>query len=704
MATTPTAAHSAPSPAPAGRSVSANSPNGLAPPAADPAPSSPWRAVLAALNKLPIIHPDSHVYRFQRYFVLSATIAQLIVVPMEVAFRASIFESPYDTVFDACLIIIYSLDLLLHFHVAYHDDLGKLVTDRAMVRRHYLRGRFAIDLVGFFPFEYILQALVDPVTADQIRLLHIIQAYRWYDIVQEREMSVESSKKGTMLLVFLAVFMIFHWLGCIWWMVQITIRESTIWANTMAHENLMAEQYNRAPYARYVYLFAFVMNAVTMPGYGIFKSSNVYEIVLSLIYNGLGAMIIGIYLALVVSVLTNKLEAKTHVEQHVRSIINFMHDHGLPEESQQRVLEYYQAIWKLHKGKRVKGHFDDLPQCLRTEIAFKTCGEILRKIPLFNGADDGFLRMVAVRMEEVVFVPGEFIIRRGDHGNEMYCINRGHAQVVSDDLSRVWADLIDGAFFGELALFTNRPRTANIISISECHVFVLTRTALLQVLKSYPDMERSISHIVADRVRDFTQKNTLMRMNPNLSQPSMFRADASGMSLARLPTPSQFPPAYGTMRSIWNQANANESGSIPPPPHMSAFGLPFNAQAQFLEVPVMGMGGARVVPVAAPMPTRGADADDDDDDESDGTTSSTSSTSSLVGGQAPAVVAHSAYTAAAMTSMGTVSVRTGADLGHEVTHRIAATRAVDDTPVVQSDEDLGDTYSSCVSMERRENA
>ncbi|KNE69280.1 hypothetical protein AMAG_19896, partial [Allomyces macrogynus ATCC 38327] len=152
MATTPTAAHSAPSPAPAGRSVSANSPNGLAPPAADPAPSSPWRAVLAALNKLPIIHPDSHVYRFQRYFVLSATIAQLIVVPMEVAFRASIFESPYDTVFDACLIIIYSLDLLLHFHVAYHDDLGKLVTDRAMVRRHYLRGRFAIDLVGFFPF------------------------------------------------------------------------------------------------------------------------------------------------------------------------------------------------------------------------------------------------------------------------------------------------------------------------------------------------------------------------------------------------------------------------------------------------------------------------------------------------------------------------------------------------------------------------
>ncbi|KNE69279.1 hypothetical protein AMAG_13661 [Allomyces macrogynus ATCC 38327] len=118
-----------------------------------------------------------------------------------------------------------------------------------------------------------------------------------------------------------------------------------------------------------------------MPGYGIFKSSNVYEIVLSLIYNGLGAMIIGIYLALVVSVLTNKLEAKTHVEQHVRSIINFMHDHGLPEESQQRVLEYYQAIWKLHKGKRVKGHFDDLPQCLRTEIAFKTCGEILRKAP-----------------------------------------------------------------------------------------------------------------------------------------------------------------------------------------------------------------------------------------------------------------------------------------------------------------------------------
>jgi CRP-like cAMP-binding protein len=62
--------------------------------------------------------------------------------------------------------------------------------------------------------------------------------------------------------------------------------------------------------------------------------------------------------------------------------------------------------------------------------------------------EESFIRMLALRLEEVFFTPGEFIIHKDEHGDEMYIIKFGHAQVVSDDGSAVWANLTRGSYFG----------------------------------------------------------------------------------------------------------------------------------------------------------------------------------------------------------------------------------------------------------------
>jgi small-conductance mechanosensitive channel/CRP-like cAMP-binding protein len=100
-----------------------------------------------------------------------------------------------------------------------------------------------------------------------------------------------------------------------------------------------------------------------------------------------------------------------------------------------------------------------------------------------------------------VFAPGELVIRAGDQGSSMFVVHSGRVQVqVSDGgTQRPVAVLNEGAFFGEMALFTGEPRTANVVALEETEVLEIGHGAMKHLFETNPDLAESISWTIAER-------------------------------------------------------------------------------------------------------------------------------------------------------------------------------------------------------------
>ena len=100
-----------------------------------------------------------------------------------------------------------------------------------------------------------------------------------------------------------------------------------------------------------------------------------------------------------------------------------------------------------------------------------------------------------------VFAPGELVIRAGDQGASMFVVHNGRVQVqVSDGgTQRPVAVLSEGAFFGEMALFTGEPRTANVVALEETEVLEIGHGAMKHLFETNPDLAESISWTIAER-------------------------------------------------------------------------------------------------------------------------------------------------------------------------------------------------------------
>jgi small-conductance mechanosensitive channel/CRP-like cAMP-binding protein len=100
-----------------------------------------------------------------------------------------------------------------------------------------------------------------------------------------------------------------------------------------------------------------------------------------------------------------------------------------------------------------------------------------------------------------VFAPDETVIRAGEAGSSMFVLHNGRVkvQVAESGQLRTVAVLNEGDFFGEMALFTGEPRTANVVAVEETEVLEIGHEAMKKIFDTNPDLVESLSHIIAER-------------------------------------------------------------------------------------------------------------------------------------------------------------------------------------------------------------
>ncbi|KAJ9450385.1 cAMP-dependent protein kinase regulatory subunit [Diplonema papillatum] len=147
---------------------------------------------------------------------------------------------------------------------------------------------------------------------------------------------------------------------------------------------------------------------------------------------------------------------------------------------------------------------DNITKIARSRLKQFVLGDIVKKVPMFSpslGVSHEFILQLVDRLTPRKYAVGEFVIKEGSGGNEMFFVSRGHLSVHVGD-QKVHS-MRDGDFFGEVALVYDTPRTASISAATATLLFVLVKEDITPLMEQYPAVAESIRNVARDRFQAF---------------------------------------------------------------------------------------------------------------------------------------------------------------------------------------------------------
>lgn len=109
--------------------------------------------------------------------------------------------------------------------------------------------------------------------------------------------------------------------------------------------------------------------------------------------------------------------------------------------------------------------------------------------PLFRGFSNDELVAVIRGLRLLTFAPGMIVVTEGQPGDSLFVLAAGMARAfvkTPGGRSVQVRELMEGDFFGEIAILTGNPRSATITAASRCELLELDRPALDSIAATHP--------------------------------------------------------------------------------------------------------------------------------------------------------------------------------------------------------------------------
>jgi CRP/FNR family transcriptional regulator, cyclic AMP receptor protein len=123
---------------------------------------------------------------------------------------------------------------------------------------------------------------------------------------------------------------------------------------------------------------------------------------------------------------------------------------------------------------------------------------LIKKVPLFAPLTKAQLAQVASIADEVGLPEGRQLTRQGERGREFFVLIEGEAEVRRN--GRKVATIRPGDFFGEIALVSDRPRTATVTATNPVRVLVIRDAEFRSMLLHTPKIALKVMEAVAERL------------------------------------------------------------------------------------------------------------------------------------------------------------------------------------------------------------
>src|SRR5690349_16428935 len=131
-------------------------------------------------------------------------------------------------------------------------------------------------------------------------------------------------------------------------------------------------------------------------------------------------------------------------------------------------------------------------------IRSKAKTELLKSVPLFEHCSKRELARIAAITDEIAVEAGNVLITEGERGREFFVIVSGEVEVRRNGRKR--ATLGPGTYFGEIALLSQKPRTATVTAVTQLRLLVIADREFVDLLDAMPELWLKVARSLAERI------------------------------------------------------------------------------------------------------------------------------------------------------------------------------------------------------------
>ncbi|XP_019748760.1 cyclic nucleotide-gated cation channel beta-1 [Hippocampus comes] len=420
------------------------------------------------------------VYVLWLFLVVAAWNWNVWLIPVRWAFP---YQTPENLhlwlLVDYACDLIYITDILVFQPRLQFVRRGDIVCDRKAMQENYMTtDRFKMDVISLFPMEilYYWTGVTSLLRFPRLLKYHVFFEFNdRMEAVMKKAYIYRVIRTSTYLLYSL------HVNACLfYWGSDYQGLGSTKWVYDG----------NGNAYVR-CYYFA-VKTLITIGGLP--DPTTVFEICFQLVNYFVGVFAFSIMIGQMRDVVGAATAGENYYRACVDGTAKYMNSYEIPKAVRNRIKTWYDYTWKSQGMLDEQELLLQLPAKMRLDIAVDVNYSIVSKVALFQGCDRQMVFDMLTRLKSVVYLPGDFVCKKGEIGREMYIIKQGEVQVVGGpDLGTVFVTIRAGSVFGEISLLAggggNR-RTANVKAHGFANLFILDKKDLAEILVHYPESQK----------------------------------------------------------------------------------------------------------------------------------------------------------------------------------------------------------------------
>ncbi|XP_068024485.1 cyclic nucleotide-gated channel beta-1 isoform X2 [Melanerpes formicivorus] len=441
----------------------------------------PWLEQLRSYQFPSSIDPLTNLmYVLWLFFVVLAWNWNCWLIPVRWAFP---YQTPANIhlwlLMDYLCDLIYLLDIIIFQTRLQFVQGGDIITEKKAMKENYLRSqRFKMDVLSLLPLDFFyFKVGVNPL----LRFPRCLKYMAFFEFNNRLEAILSKAYIYRVIRTTAYLLYSLHVNSCLYY-----------WAS--AYEGLGSTTWVYDGEGNsYIRCYYWAVKTLITIG-GLPDPKTLFEIIFQLLNYFTGVFAFSVMIGQMRDVVGAATAGQTYYRSCMDSTIKYMNSYRIPRAIQNRVKTWYEYTWHSQGMLDESELLVQLPDKMRLDIAIDVNYNIVSKVALFQGCDRQMIFDMLKRLRSVVYLPNDYVCKKGEIGREMYIIQAGQVQVLGGaEGTTVLVTLKAGSVFGEISLLAagggNR-RTANVVAHGFANLFILDKKDLNEILVHYPESQK----------------------------------------------------------------------------------------------------------------------------------------------------------------------------------------------------------------------
>ncbi|XP_021178812.2 cyclic nucleotide-gated cation channel beta-3 isoform X2 [Fundulus heteroclitus] len=392
--------------------------------------------------------------------------------------------NPFWIFFDVLSDVVNVIDIVVWQPRLQFVKAGDIIKVRAMTKVHYRKSyRFKTDIFSIIPFDLLSLHFGFSTIFRVNRFIRIESFFEFSDRLESimAKAYIWRVARTTGYLLYML-----HLNACAYYVASV-------------HQGLATTTWvYDGKGTAYLRCYYFAVRSLINIG-GLPEPVTLFEIIFQMTNFFIGVFVFSSLIGQMRDVIGAATAAQTYFRASMDGCVAYMNTYTIPKMVQNRVRTWYNYTWASQGMLDESELLEKMPLVMRIAIAVDINLATFQKIQLFQGCDQQMLVDMLLRLKSIIYLPGDFVVKKGDIGKEMYVIKSGAVQVVGGpDNSIVFVTLKAGCVFGEISLLQSAKdggnrRTANVRAYGFANLFVLEKKDLFDILVHYPESQKVLA-------------------------------------------------------------------------------------------------------------------------------------------------------------------------------------------------------------------